>query len=44
MADLHDRHALRGAVARVVEAWGGVDLLVNNAVDTGPGSMVSMWT
>ena len=28
------------AVARVEEAWGGVDLLVNNAVDTAPGSMV----
>jgi NAD(P)-dependent dehydrogenase (short-subunit alcohol dehydrogenase family) len=41
-ADLHDRHALRASVARVVEAWGGVDLLVNNAVDTGPGSMVSI--
>jgi NAD(P)-dependent dehydrogenase (short-subunit alcohol dehydrogenase family) len=39
-ADLHDGRALRSAVARVVEAWGGVDLLVNNAVDTGPGSMV----
>jgi NAD(P)-dependent dehydrogenase (short-subunit alcohol dehydrogenase family) len=40
VADLHDTPSLRGAVARVVEAWGGVDLLVNNAVDTGPGSMV----
>ncbi len=40
VADLHDPSALRRAVARVVEAWGGVDLLVNNAVDTGPGSMV----
>jgi NAD(P)-dependent dehydrogenase (short-subunit alcohol dehydrogenase family) len=40
VADLHDHGALRGAVGRVVEAWGGVDLLVNNAVDTGPGSMV----
>ncbi len=38
---LHDRSALVGAVAQVGEAWGGVDLLVNNAVDTSPGSMVS---
>jgi len=40
VADLHDRRALDRAVARVEDAWGGVDLLVNNAVDTGPGSMV----
>lgn len=40
VADLHDQAALRSAVDRVVAAWGGVDLLVNNAVDTGPGSMV----
>ncbi|MGD0392025.1 MAG: SDR family NAD(P)-dependent oxidoreductase [Acidimicrobiales bacterium] len=40
VADLHDRAALRAAVDRVVTVWGGVDLLVNNAVDTGPGSMV----
>ncbi len=40
VADLHDRSALRSAVARAITEWGGVDLLVNNAVDTGPGSMV----
>ncbi len=40
VADLHDHAALRGAVERVVAEWGGVDLLVNNAVDTGAGSMV----
>ncbi len=40
VADLHVRVALEAAVARVEEAWGGVDLLVNNAVDTAPGSMV----
>jgi NAD(P)-dependent dehydrogenase (short-subunit alcohol dehydrogenase family) len=40
VADLHDPTALRLAVDRVVTEWGGVDLLVNNAVDTGPGSMV----
>jgi NAD(P)-dependent dehydrogenase (short-subunit alcohol dehydrogenase family) len=42
VADLHDHLALRGAVNRVVAEWGGVDLLVNNAVDTGPGSMVGV--
>jgi NAD(P)-dependent dehydrogenase (short-subunit alcohol dehydrogenase family) len=42
VADLHDQDALRRAVATVVGEWGGVDLLVNNAVDTGPGSMVSI--
>ena len=39
-ADLHDLDGLRRAVSRVTASWGGVDLLVNNAVDTGPGSMV----
>jgi NAD(P)-dependent dehydrogenase (short-subunit alcohol dehydrogenase family) len=39
-ADLHDREALESAVGRVITEWGGVDLVVNNAVDTGPGSMV----
>ncbi len=40
VADLHDRSALQAAAAAVEDAWGGVDLLVNNAVDTAPGSMV----
>ena len=40
VADLHDRVALQAAAAAVEDAWGGVDLLVNNAVDTAPGSMV----
>ncbi len=40
VADLHVRDALLAAVDRVEAEWGGVDLLVNNAVDTGPGSMV----
>lgn len=40
VADLHDRVALGDAVGEVTDQWGGIDLLVNNAVDTGPGSMV----
>ena len=39
-ADLHDHSALQRAVDHATDEWGGVDLLVNNAVDTGPGSMV----
>ena len=42
VADLHDQTALVAAVDRVDREWGGVDLLVNNAVDTSPGSMVSI--
>ena len=40
VADLHDHESLRRGVARVLEEWGRVDVLVNDAVDTGPGSMV----
>jgi NAD(P)-dependent dehydrogenase (short-subunit alcohol dehydrogenase family) len=40
VADLHDHPGLRRSVSEVIDRWGGVDLLVNNAVDTGPGSMV----
>jgi len=40
VADLHDRTSLVAAVDVVTDAWGGIDLLVNNAVDTAPGSMV----
>ena len=40
VCDLHDRASLRDAVDRATSEWGGIDLLVNNAVDTGPGSMV----
>jgi NAD(P)-dependent dehydrogenase (short-subunit alcohol dehydrogenase family) len=40
VADLHDRASLVGAVERVLDGWGHVDVLVNDAVDTGPGSMV----
>ena len=42
IADLHDRRALMAAVDRITEEWGGVDLLVNNAVDTAAGSMVAI--
>jgi NAD(P)-dependent dehydrogenase (short-subunit alcohol dehydrogenase family) len=38
-ADLLDRASLIGAVERVLDEWGHVDVLVNNAVHTGPGSM-----
>jgi len=37
--DLHDETSLVDAVATVIGAWGHIDVLVNNAVDTGPGSM-----
>lgn len=40
VADLHDRMSLESAVANVLDTWGSIDVLVNNAVDTGPGSMV----
>jgi NAD(P)-dependent dehydrogenase (short-subunit alcohol dehydrogenase family) len=40
VADLHDPHSLRDAVEHVLEIWGRIDVLVNNAVDTGRGSMV----
>ena len=39
-ADLHDHGSLQRAVAEVLEEWGRIDILVNDAVDTGPGSMV----
>jgi NAD(P)-dependent dehydrogenase (short-subunit alcohol dehydrogenase family) len=37
--DLHDRTTLGVAVDRALGEWGRIDVLVNNAVDTGPGSM-----
>lgn len=37
--DLHDRGTLGAAVVRARTEWGRIDVLVNNAVDTGPGSM-----
>jgi len=41
VADLHDHRSLTAAVERVLATWGRIDILVNNAVDTGPGSMVA---
>jgi NAD(P)-dependent dehydrogenase (short-subunit alcohol dehydrogenase family) len=38
-ADLLDRVSLLDATERVLDQWGHVDVLVNNAVHTGPGSM-----
>jgi NAD(P)-dependent dehydrogenase (short-subunit alcohol dehydrogenase family) len=40
--DLHDRGSLTGAAATVLDTWGRIDVLVNNAVDTGPGSMTTV--
>jgi NAD(P)-dependent dehydrogenase (short-subunit alcohol dehydrogenase family) len=40
--DLHDRASLRSAVTTVIDTWGRIDVLVNNAVDTGPGSMTTV--
>jgi hypothetical protein len=40
VADLHDPSSLEAAVSGVLDAWGSIEVLVNNAVDTGPGSMV----
>ncbi len=37
--DLLDTDTLLAAVARVEAEWGSIDVLVNNAVHTGPGSM-----
>jgi len=40
VADLLDHDSLRAAVATTVEMWGRLDVLVLNAVHTGPGSML----
>jgi len=40
VADLLDRASLVNAVEETLAQWGRIDVLVNNAVHTGPGSMV----
>ena len=40
VADLTDLASMAAAVAAVTGEWGRLDVLVNNAVHTGPGSMV----
>jgi NAD(P)-dependent dehydrogenase (short-subunit alcohol dehydrogenase family) len=40
--DLLDPASIAGAAEAVVRTWGGVDVLVNNAVDTGEGSMTTV--
>ena len=37
--DLRDRASIVDAAERALAEWGHIDALVNNAVDTGPGSM-----
>lgn len=39
--DLMDRASITAAAERVVDEWGAIDVLVNNAIHTGPGSMLS---
>ena len=40
-ADLFDHQSLTAAVGDVLDQWGRIDVLVNNAITTGPGGMVS---
>ncbi len=40
VADLMDHRSLEAAVATVLDRWGRIDVLVNNAITTGPGGMV----
>jgi NAD(P)-dependent dehydrogenase (short-subunit alcohol dehydrogenase family) len=42
VADLTDHGSLRTAVAATLDAWGRIDVLVLNAVHTGPGSMLRL--
>jgi len=39
--DLMDRASITAAASSVIDAWGGIDVLVNNAIHTGPGSMLA---
>ena len=39
--DLMDRTSITAAAERVVDEWGAIDVLVNNAIHTGPGSMLA---
>jgi NAD(P)-dependent dehydrogenase (short-subunit alcohol dehydrogenase family) len=40
--DLHERSSLTHGTQVVLDTWGRIDVLVNNAVDTGPGSMTTV--
>ena len=40
VADLLDYQSLQAAAAAVLRSWGRIDVLVNNAIYTGPGGMV----
>ncbi len=40
--DLLDRPSLGAAVQRILDEWGRIDVLVNNAISTGPGSMTAV--
>lgn len=42
IADLTDPDSLRAAVATTLDTWGRLDVLVLNAVHTGPGSMLPL--
>lgn len=39
--DLIDRASITAAADRVIDEWGHIDVLVNNAIHTGPGSMLA---
>jgi NAD(P)-dependent dehydrogenase (short-subunit alcohol dehydrogenase family) len=40
--DVLEPDTLRAAVAKVLDEWGHIDVLVNNAIYTGPGGMVPL--
>jgi NAD(P)-dependent dehydrogenase (short-subunit alcohol dehydrogenase family) len=39
--DLLDRDSIVAAPARMLDEWGRIDVVVNNAIHTGPGSMLA---